>query len=321
MQPISVLIPTYGRPDYLERALRSVVDQTVLPAEVVVSDNHPTCSAEAVVESFRDRLPIRRISPPQSLFMDPHWLWAFRQPTLEWIALLEDDNLWRRNHLEVLQEGLKEYPDAPLFGTVAEVFQDGVASTAHKEVIAPPWVVDSLKLSPVRVSPRAALATALTCNLFASSAVMFRRSLCEQLLPHTSEVINARDRTFWAVLASLGGAVYLPKPTVLYCTHATQAVRGIKKSTYRATSADSLREVLDRIKTLGYSLPECFREMMALCPRSYATQAGVLTLQSRDRLLIKEVLPAIPGGRTALHLTLSLFTRRLGELLIRTGGL
>ncbi|MFQ3577398.1 MAG: glycosyltransferase family A protein, partial [Verrucomicrobiia bacterium] len=161
MPPISVLITTYGRPDYLEQALNSVAHQTIQPAEVVVSDNHPTRSAEDVVEKFRSRLPIRRVCPPKPLTMDAHWLWAFRQPEGEWIAFLEDDNLWRANHLHALLQGLEHFPKASIWGTVAELFQEDAARSIHTEAIAPPWVIDVLALSPLLVSPRAALATAL----------------------------------------------------------------------------------------------------------------------------------------------------------------
>jgi Glycosyltransferases involved in cell wall biogenesis len=43
---ISVLIPTYKRPHWLRQCLLSVVNQTLKPYEVIISDNDPEKNTE-----------------------------------------------------------------------------------------------------------------------------------------------------------------------------------------------------------------------------------------------------------------------------------
>ncbi|MGY6629324.1 MAG: glycosyltransferase family 2 protein [Oceanicaulis sp.] len=57
MTPIAVLVPTFRRPDSLERALRSLFQQARTPDEIIVSDNDPAGSARAPVEALQADAP------------------------------------------------------------------------------------------------------------------------------------------------------------------------------------------------------------------------------------------------------------------------
>lgn len=57
MTPIAVLVPTFRRPDSLERALRSLFAQARTPDEIIVSDNDPAGSARARVEALQGEAP------------------------------------------------------------------------------------------------------------------------------------------------------------------------------------------------------------------------------------------------------------------------
>ena len=103
MAEVAVLIPTLRRPESLARALRSLVAQVdggALIEAVVVVDNSPEASAEAVARAFEAELPVvyvhepkpgvatarnsglARIGAPYVAFLDddqeapPHWLSA-----------------------------------------------------------------------------------------------------------------------------------------------------------------------------------------------------------------------------------------------------
>jgi len=56
---LSVLIPTFRRPDSLGRALNSVFAQDLTPDEIVIADNAPDASARPVVEALRAASPCR----------------------------------------------------------------------------------------------------------------------------------------------------------------------------------------------------------------------------------------------------------------------
>ncbi len=54
----SLIICTYNNPDYLNLSLLSLMNQSVLPAEVIIADDGSTHATKQLVDSFRDKLPI-----------------------------------------------------------------------------------------------------------------------------------------------------------------------------------------------------------------------------------------------------------------------
>ncbi|PMB10264.1 glycosyl transferase, partial [Fischerella thermalis CCMEE 5328] len=51
---VSIITPTYNRPDYLKQALKSAISQTYQNIEIIVSDNCSPENPQAIVESFND---------------------------------------------------------------------------------------------------------------------------------------------------------------------------------------------------------------------------------------------------------------------------
>ena len=54
MNLVTILIPTYNRPQYLKFALESVLNQTYQNLEIVISDNSPNDETESMLQSFSD---------------------------------------------------------------------------------------------------------------------------------------------------------------------------------------------------------------------------------------------------------------------------
>ncbi|MCA9320104.1 MAG: glycosyltransferase [Planctomycetes bacterium] len=100
---VSVITRTCNRPKMLERALESVAMQTWPHKEAVVVNDGGASVAE-LVDRFRDRMDIVLLE------FDPsdkpgRCLAATRgieAGTGDWIAYLDDDDLWFPNHLELL---------------------------------------------------------------------------------------------------------------------------------------------------------------------------------------------------------------------------
>lgn len=56
------MIATIGRPVHLDTLLRSLADQTQPPTQVIVVDQSHTTDTATVIDTYRDRLPLRRIT-------------------------------------------------------------------------------------------------------------------------------------------------------------------------------------------------------------------------------------------------------------------
>jgi Glycosyl transferase family 2 len=107
---VSVVIPTYNRPDLLARATASCLDQQGFdaPYEIIIVDNNPEGSARASVEEMAGRspVPIRYVGEPRSGISYARNA-GVAAAAGRYIAFLDDDEEadpgWLAAHLEAIR--------------------------------------------------------------------------------------------------------------------------------------------------------------------------------------------------------------------------
>ena len=100
MPLISVIVPTYRRPELVTSAVRHALAQTHRDLEVVVvvdGLDEETVSALGAIDDGR----LRVLVPPRNLGNAAARNHAIAAATGEWIALLDDDDYWMPDKLEV----------------------------------------------------------------------------------------------------------------------------------------------------------------------------------------------------------------------------
>jgi glycosyltransferase involved in cell wall biosynthesis len=90
---VSVIICTYNRPDYLSKAISSVVGGTYANVEIIVSSNLDTAETRAVVQSFNDPR-IRLRCNATNIGIAGNHLAAFAEMKGDLFAVLNDDDEW-----------------------------------------------------------------------------------------------------------------------------------------------------------------------------------------------------------------------------------
>ena len=103
---VGVVIPTFNRAHTLGRALDSVFSQTLQPQQVIVVDDGSTDSTADLVAGYSEvsylRQENRGVSGARNL--------GIRRCGCEWIALLDSDDEWLPEKLEVQFGALAENP-------------------------------------------------------------------------------------------------------------------------------------------------------------------------------------------------------------------
>ncbi|TAE61169.1 MAG: glycosyltransferase family 2 protein [Nostocales cyanobacterium] len=107
---VSIIIPTYNRPDYLKQAIYSAVTQTYKNIEIVVSDNCSPESPQSLVESFADPR-IRFWRHPENVGMLKNQMNGFKMARGKYVASLHDDDMWTPNFLAKLIPHLENNPN------------------------------------------------------------------------------------------------------------------------------------------------------------------------------------------------------------------
>ena len=90
---VSIITPTYNRPEYLKAALTSAVQQTYQNIEIIVSDNCSPENPQPLIESFKDSR-IRFFRNQSNLGMFANTMNAFKKAQGKYVACLLDDDIW-----------------------------------------------------------------------------------------------------------------------------------------------------------------------------------------------------------------------------------
>jgi glycosyltransferase involved in cell wall biosynthesis len=107
---VSIVIPTYNRPEYLKQAIASAVKQTYQNIEIIVSDNCSPENPQALVESFADSR-IKFWRHPENVGMLKNQMHAFKMAQGKYVASLHDDDIWGEDFLAKLVPPLEENSD------------------------------------------------------------------------------------------------------------------------------------------------------------------------------------------------------------------
>jgi len=129
MTEISVIIPTYNRPDYLPGAIETVRGQTHDSVEIiVVDDGSEEDYATAVCEGY-DEVDLYKHTENRGLSAARNT--GIKHAEGDYIAFLDDDDRWHQSKLHRQVQALEKNPDSG----VASCLVCGI--TPEKEVLRP----------------------------------------------------------------------------------------------------------------------------------------------------------------------------------------
>lgn len=103
---VSVIVPTYNRPDTLKRTLESIASQTYKRIEAVVV-NDAGEDVSTIVDAFRDRLFIKYLVHNENKGLAAARNTAIKHASGKHIAYLDDDDIFYPDHIETLVKFLE----------------------------------------------------------------------------------------------------------------------------------------------------------------------------------------------------------------------
>jgi glycosyltransferase involved in cell wall biosynthesis len=124
----SVALCTHNGASYIEAQLRSIFDQTAIPKDIIVSDDSSSDDTVAIVERItaeyqRQGHPttltvLKNVTP---LGVVKNFEQAVQVTSERYIALCDQDDVWKPNKLEVLGELFLKNPETLLFHSNAQL--------------------------------------------------------------------------------------------------------------------------------------------------------------------------------------------------------
>lgn len=131
-QRISVVIPLYNKEAEIERALRSVIEQSLAPREIIVVDDGSTDNSRAIAERLMAENPEAgiRVITQRNSGVSAARNRGIREATGDYIALLDGDDMWLSGYIAEVCRLMEYYPDADAYSTAFDIVNNDKRITA-----------------------------------------------------------------------------------------------------------------------------------------------------------------------------------------------
>lgn len=117
---ISVVIPYYNREQYIDQAIQSVLAQTLKPLEIIVVNDCSRESSRRYLDRYADVCTI--VDVPKNVGSAEARNVGVRHARGQFVAFLDDDDLWLPQKLELQRNYLNEHPDCAAVHSAAWAF-------------------------------------------------------------------------------------------------------------------------------------------------------------------------------------------------------
>lgn len=119
----SIIIPTYNRAHLIHIPIESILHQTYDDWELIIIDDGSTDNTRAIVEAYHDtRIHYVGQENQERSAARNHGI-SLAQG--EWLCFQDSDDAYLSNHLEVLYNGIKKYPEYKCIKSGLIIHQDG----------------------------------------------------------------------------------------------------------------------------------------------------------------------------------------------------
>ena len=195
---VSVVMPTYNHAEFIDRSIRSALEQTVPPKEIIVVDDGSTDGTDARVSAFGPPVRyVRRSNRGPSSARNV----GIRLADGEWIALLDSDDVWIPRKLELQLELVARKPEiSVVYGAMQLGVDPDRGLVSESSEMSPPDLMQALLFS--------------NCITGSASCVLVRRACFEKVGLFDEQLRWAEDWDMWIRLAQQCRFGYVPEVLV-----------------------------------------------------------------------------------------------------------
>lgn len=227
---VSIAMCTYNGEKYIKEQLSSIIEQTFENFELIITDDGSSDSTIEIIKKYQDKdNRIMLYQNEKNLGFKKNFEYAISLCSGEYIALADQDDIWKSNKLEVFLESIKDnvliYSDAILI--------DKDSQEIGKELVR------SEKRNLVSGNCNKAF---ILDNCVSGNTLMFKRSLVANILP-IPETISYHDIWIAFVASTYGTIIYTEEAMTYYRRYSEQI-------THRDINNDFKYEGIQRLYNL-----------------------------------------------------------------------
>ncbi len=263
MPLVTVIVNLYNGEATLAEAVESIMAQTISDWEFLIWDDCSTDGSAAVARRYKDAR-IHYVRSPTQVPLGQARQLAINLARGEWVAFLDQDDLWLSDKLERQLAVAAEKPDAALiYGRTVRFYPSGAErdyDQAHEYALLPEGDIFRNLFTD-------------SCYIAMSSA-MFRRSAFEKIggIPEAIAIIP--DYYLYTAVARRFPAAAVQHVVCRYRMH--------PGNTSASSATDVHEEALRLMEMWKNDVPT---EVLAKCKRHHSTQLALAEMGSRSTFL------------------------------------
>jgi len=308
---VSVVVTVYNRIRFLRFALQSILEQTFRSFEIIVTDDANNPETKSICDSFRQP-KIRYRFNASPLGVAQNLRVAISQTGGRYVAILNDDDTWEPDFLELLVAPLENSPERILaFGDHWIMHEDGQIDVHRTTENTARYRRNTLPEGEMRDwQARVVLENTIPLAM----AAMFRKDAVNWDLL-VQEVAGAYDFWISCLLASSGRpAYYVPRRLSRYRIHSSMetARKAVNKNENMIFIYARLIE-LNLFPRLEASLRRRYREALFVCGKDCL----LFNRLPKGREYFLRSLKACLNGKALGGLVLTCLPRRFRTVCLR----
>lgn len=243
---ISIALGTYNGQRFLSEQLDSLRRQTLLPCEVVISDDGSSDGTWELIERFRGQapFPVRAQRNEENLGWQENFVRTALRCEGQWVAFCDQDDVWLPEKLERIAACIRRHPDVVMVVHSAALASENLELSGGK-------LPDIRKFRVVERLHNQPLITQL------GFATCFKRELLNEVPvelrpcdPNIPERKQSHDQLITLLANATGAVAYLPEVLAIYRRHGTaatgQAGTGLHERSLRALARGILNAGSER---------------------------------------------------------------------------
>lgn len=205
MRKFSVVIPLYNKANYIKKTIESVLNQSYNEFEIIVIDDGSTDNSSQVVNGINDlRLHLFQQENKGASHARNKGVELSKN---DWIAFLDADDIWYKNHLEELNHSIDSFPEA-------KVVSNGYEIALDKKFIKKPCYSKTLPKSADLIDDY--FSFSLIDPLFWTSSIAVHKDAFKAIGGFDEDISSGQDTDLICRLALKYKLAYNPKVTFLH---------------------------------------------------------------------------------------------------------
>jgi glycosyltransferase involved in cell wall biosynthesis len=226
---LSVVMCTYNGAAFLQHQFESLLAQTCLPDEIVMSDDGSTDASQDILQAFAEKarglgISVQLWSNPDNLGYVKNFSKALQQATGDVLFLCDQDDVWRPDKLALMAAHFDSDSQLLLLHSDARLVDaDGDSLRCS--------LFDALQLTldeKQAIHGGRAFEIVMRRSFVTGATAALRRELVEMALPVGQDWIH--DEWLTAVAAAFGRIDFIDEPLIDYRQHGANQI-GMRKRT------------------------------------------------------------------------------------------